>query len=59
VGRALTDAHAAHLRATTQDLEVTVGGGKKVLLNKVSGAISLGFYAVMGKFTTRTARAHF
>lgn len=28
-----------------QDLEVSVGGGKKVLLKKVSGQISSGFYA--------------
>lgn len=34
--------------AAAQDLVVSVAGGKKVLLNKVSGSMQNGFWAVMG-----------
>ena len=36
------------LHFSSQDLTVSVANGKKVLLDKVSGQISLGFYAIMG-----------
>jgi len=40
---------SSQLTCRPQDLTVSVNSGKKVLLDKIAGQITPGFYAIMGQ----------